>query len=100
MMRLGMVIAVLAAMAMGLVHVRRAKVRTRHEIQTLRLEQISLRRRLWDQEVRIGQLTTPERIRFRAAQMPLGLVAKHKVPEQFVTDYTRRPSAGRRPLPE
>lgn len=95
MIRLGMVIAVLAAMALGLVHVRRAKVRARHEIQGLRLRQISLRRRLWDQEVRIGQLTTPERIRFRAAQMPLGLVAKYEVPEQFVTDYNRRQSAGR-----
>ena len=87
MRRLCVIIVALWAMGLGLVHIRRAQVRARREVQQYRMKQISLRRRLWDQEVRIGQLTTPDRIRFRAAQMPLQLVEKHNAPRQVLTAH-------------
>jgi hypothetical protein len=37
----------------------------RHEIQVLQLQQVSLRRTLWDQEVRLGEGTAPGEIRMK-----------------------------------
>jgi len=87
MRRLCVIIVALWAMGLGLVHIRRAQVRARRDVQRYRMRQISLRRRLWDQEVRIGQLTTPDRIRFRVAQMPLQLVEKYNAPRQVLTAH-------------
>jgi len=89
--RLSLVIAILVAIWVGLVHLRHEKVRAGHEIQRLQMRQVSLRRRLWDQEVRIGELTTPDRVRGRAKQMPLQLVEKYEVPTPVVT---YRPGTG------
>jgi hypothetical protein len=73
-MRLGLVILLLAGMAVALVHVRRAEVSTRHEIQRLRMRQVTLRRKLWDQQIRVGELTSPREVRKRVEQMKLKLV--------------------------
>lgn len=81
-MRTGFVIVVLAGVAVGLVYVRRAKVQARYQTQRLRLRQIAAGRRLWEQEVRMGELTTPGKIRFRVGQIPVDLVSKHRVPRQ------------------
>jgi len=62
-MRLATVIVVLAAIAVTLVHLRRREITVRHEIQLLRTRQVALRRKLWDQQVRLGRLTAPRRIR-------------------------------------
>ena len=83
-MRMSLVIVVLAAIAVGLVQIRREKIRARHEIQQMRARQVLVRRRLWDQDVRIGQLTTPERIRNRVRCMGLEMVEKHVAPEAVV----------------
>lgn len=87
MRRLCVIIVALWAIGLGLVHIRRAQIRARRDVQRYLMKQISLRRRLWDQEVRIGQLTTPDRIRFRAAQMPLQLVEKHNASQQILTAH-------------
>ncbi len=87
-MRLSLVIVLLTATAVCLVHVRREQARARHEEQGQRIRQLELRRTLWDQEVRIGQLTAPDKVRWRVRQMPLQLVDKHRVPEPFVTVQT------------
>ena len=71
-MRLATVIVVLAAIAVTLVHLRRREITVRHEIQLLRTRQVALRRKLWDQQVRLGQLTAPRRIRHFAEEMALG----------------------------
>ncbi len=72
-MRLAIVIVSVAAIAVGLVHLRRTEIATRHRIQRLSAEQIRLRRVLWDQQVRLGELTAPGRVRQRADEMALGL---------------------------
>ena len=73
-MRMGLVIVLLAGLAVGLVHVRRAEIITRHEIQQFRMRQVKLRRQLWDQQIRLGLLTAPDKVRRRVEQMKLDLV--------------------------
>ena len=72
-MRLAAVIVILAAIAVGLVHVRRAETIDRHQIQRLQLHRARLRRTLWDQQVRLGYLTAPGQIRRRSQKMALDL---------------------------
>jgi len=82
-MRMVPVIVVLAAIAVSLVHIRRQQVSYAHEIQRLRNEQVALRRDLWDQQSRLGYLTSPKRI--------AGDVEALSPPEEAPSD----PAAGR-----
>ena len=59
-MRTVIVIFALGAIALSLVHLRRRQIVASHEIQRLRLRQVVLRRKLWDQQVRLGYLTDPK----------------------------------------
>ena len=79
MIRLVLVIFSLAAIAVGQVHIRRADATVCHEIQQLQRRQVSLRRRLWDQQVRLGYLTAPDELRHRAGLMALQLTEKQQV---------------------
>jgi len=62
-MRWALVLVALAAVGIGLVHIRRDVVRHRHEIRQLDREQVRLRRALWDQQVHLSELTSPSEIR-------------------------------------
>lgn len=73
-MRMGLVILLLTGMAVALVHIRRAEVSTRHEIQRLRMRQVALRRKLWDQQIHVSVLTSPQEVRKRVERMKLKLV--------------------------
>ena len=75
-MRLAIVIVSVTAIAVGLVHLRRTEIATRHRIRRLSAEQVRLRRALWDQQVRLGELTAPARVQQRAEEMALGLSHK------------------------
>ena len=55
----------LAAIAVGLVHLRRREVTVQHRIQRMRLEHVAMRRKLWDQQVELGFLTGPQEIQRR-----------------------------------
>ncbi len=72
-MRLGLIIVLLAGIAVAVVHIRRAEDASRHEIQRLRIRQVSLRRKLWDQQARMGRLAAPAELRRRADRMALHL---------------------------
>jgi len=72
-LRLAAFILALTAIAVGLVAIRRSYALICHETQQLRLEQIRLSRKLWDQQERLGVLTRPDSIRSRAEEMTLGL---------------------------
>ena len=69
-MRLVPVIIVLAAIAVGMVHIRRQQVACAHEIQSLRSREVQLRRQLWDQHARLGYLTSPQRVAAAAEDEP------------------------------
>jgi hypothetical protein len=77
-LRLAIVIVALAAMAVSLVHIRRAEVIARHEAQRFQLQEMKLRRRLWDQQITLSYLTTPAEVRRRSEEMCLGLVEKDR----------------------
>jgi hypothetical protein len=63
--RLAFIIVCLAAIGVGLVQIRRSELNLRHEIQLLQLQQVSLRRTLWDQEVRLGERTALGEVRLK-----------------------------------
>ncbi len=69
--RLAAMILILAGIAVSLVHIRRSEIVVRHEIQHLQMQRVSLRRTLWDQQVRIGYLTAPREIRRRMEQLTM-----------------------------
>ena len=69
--RLAAMILILAGIAVSLVHIRRSEIVVRHEIQHLQMQRVSLRRKLWDQQVRIGYLTAPREIRRRMEQLTM-----------------------------
>jgi len=72
-MRLVLVIVALGAIAVSMVQIRRGEATARHQVQSLQRRQVSLRRRLWDQQIRLGELTGPQTLRRRADQMVLDL---------------------------
>jgi len=72
-MRISLIIAVLAAIAVGMVHIRRRETRANYRIQQLQLEQIYLRRKLYDQQADLGWLVSPGQVRKRMEQMSLRL---------------------------
>ena len=72
-MRLALVIALMAGMAVALVHIRRREISVRHEIQRLQYRQVAVRRKLWDRQMRYGRLMAPAEVRRRAAQIAPGL---------------------------
>lgn len=73
-----MIILSLAVMAVGLVHLRRAELIARHEAQWLQLEQVKLRRQLWDQQMTLSTLVAPAEVRRRSEEMCLDLVEKDR----------------------
>ena len=83
-MRLALIIILLAVIALGLVHIRRMESTARCEIHRLRLQQTMLRRRVWDQQVRLGYLTAPTEIRRRADVMALGLIESNRQVDRLV----------------
>ena len=74
MVRLAIIIVVLAGIAAALVHLRREEARIRYEIQAALTRQTTLRRRLWDQRVRIARLVAPGEVRKRAEELALDLI--------------------------
>lgn len=76
-MRIAIVILSLAVMAVGLVHLRRAELIARHESQQLQLQQVKLRRQLWDQQINLSYLAAPAEVRRRSEEMCLDLVDRN-----------------------
>ena len=93
-MRLGIIIIALAAIAVALVQIRRDEMIARHRLQTVRAAQVKIRRTLWEQQVRLGELTAPRVVRHRAAEMALGLVDKAEAQRNVAVDA---PPAARPP---
>ena len=79
-MRIAMIIALMAGLALGLIHIRRQEIAIRHEIQRLQTQQIKLRRKLWDQQVRYGKLLAPAELHRHADQHEMSLRYEPAVP--------------------
>ena len=72
-MRLCFVVACVAGIGMGLVHLRKREGIARHELLTLEIEHIRQRRTAQQQETERGFLTTPRQISDRARRMDINL---------------------------
>ena len=75
-MRHALLVVTLAAIAVTLVHLRRGEVRARYEANAHRARQVALQRDLLSQQVQLGELTSPGRIRRTVATMALGLTER------------------------
>ncbi|MGC9454356.1 MAG: hypothetical protein ACP5HU_05780 [Phycisphaerae bacterium] len=73
MARMLLIVVALCGIAVGLVQLRRAETAVRHDIQHLRLRRVAVRRSLWDQQVRLNNLTAPREIRRRVERMALDI---------------------------
>ena len=73
-MRIALIIVGLAAIAVALVHIRRAETSAHHEIEQLEIRQAALRRRFWPRQIQMERLKTPAEVDRRADQMALDLI--------------------------
>ena len=72
-MRISLVIAALAAIAVGMVHIRRSETRANYQIQQLQVDQVYLRRKLYDQQADLGRLISPQQVRERMGKLDVRL---------------------------
>jgi hypothetical protein len=94
-MRLALVILLLAGIALAMVHLRRERNQLLHETQHNVELQIMLRRKLWDQQVRLAWLMAPAEIRKRVEDLSLHLAEK-SAPAGGTPDANGSPRATRR----
>jgi hypothetical protein len=81
MMRFAWVILLMAAVGVGVVHLRLAQNRARTDIQRLEADRLKLRRTLWEQQQRLAALTGPQQVRQRMREMALELSGPEDVLE-------------------
>jgi hypothetical protein len=87
--RVSLVILTLAAVTVATVHLRRAETRARHQVYRLQIEQIHLRRRLYDQQAILGRLTAPRRVRQRVRQLDVRLTSRLEAPQALAREQVR-----------
>ena len=68
------ILAVLALVAVSLVHIRRTEVKVRYGIRRVEARSAACRRQLANQQITLAELTSPEVVRLRARAMSLGLI--------------------------
>ncbi len=72
-MRFVAIIVMLAAIVVGQIYLRRGQDRSRHEVERMQLEQVRLRRVLYEQQAMLGKLTAPRQVRQRASDLAVGV---------------------------
>ena len=73
MARVAIILAAIVAIGLARVELARREDRARYEVHRNLTRQVMMRRRLWDQRVRIGELLAPERVKHRMLEMALDL---------------------------
>jgi len=76
MMRVAIILAGLAVIGVVRVQLGRQEDRTRYEVHRNLTREVMLRRHLWDQRVRIGEMLAPKEVRRRQDDMALGLTGE------------------------
>jgi hypothetical protein len=67
------IIVMLAAIVVGQIYLRRGQDRSRHEVERMQLEQVKLRRVLYEQQAMLGKLAAPRQVRQRASDLAVGV---------------------------
>lgn len=70
MMRFAWIIVALAAISAAAVRLCLEQARIRSEMYSLEARRLTVRRSLWDQQLRLGELTAPQHIRMLAEGWP------------------------------
>ncbi len=73
-MRIAFLIIAMVALTVGLVQMRRAEIRTYHQLRQLEARQAMLTRRLGNQQAQLAALTQQQALWQRAQKMGLGLI--------------------------
>ena len=89
-MRLAWIIVAFAAIAAATVHLRLQQTRTRSEIHNLQADRLEVRRRLWQQQLRLGELTSPRHIRRLARDWPMDVAEPGQAPSPVRRVVRRR----------
>ena len=82
-MRLALVIFAMAAIAVGVVHIRRARTMLSHDIQKFKRQQIVLTRELDDQKAQMGWLFAPAAVRRRGDEQGIQSVQGFKAANEL-----------------
>lgn len=86
--RLVGLLVILTAIGLGVVGLRVDQARHTRKIQELQFHQTDLRRRMWQQEMELARLRSPQLIRERAQQF--GLASSRTEPEKPASPPKRR----------
>jgi hypothetical protein len=70
MMRFGWIIVALAAISAAAVRLCLEQAHARSEMYSLEARRLTVRRNLWDQQLRLGELTAPQHIRVLSEDWP------------------------------
>ena len=80
-MRFAWIILAFAVIAVATVHLRLEQTSVRAETYRLSARRREVRRRLWDQQIRLGELACPRQVNRRGRQLALELLP----PGEFFT---------------
>jgi hypothetical protein len=83
-----MVIVMLTGIALAVVQLQRRELTVRHELQVLQSRHLKLRRDVWQRQVQLGRLLTPDQLQGRAQAMALPMVPQDPATEE-TTVYER-----------
>ena len=92
MLRFAWVIVLMAAIAAGVVWLRLEQNRVQAEMCRMEAQRMRVRRTLWEQQVRISQLSAPDELRRRGQAWALGLVEPGQLSAQERGTLARRGS--------
>ena len=98
MLRLMIIIVAVAAIAVGLVYLRREEAQVSYETHRCLSRQTALRRKLWDQRLEIGHLVAPAQVRNRMRRMALDMSNENE-PRIRLADGTSRQGSRDNPRP-
>jgi cell division protein FtsL len=90
MMRIVYILVGLTVIAVAKIHLQRRELAAGYDLQRLESHHAMVRREIWDRQVEIGYLMTPQAIRHRAEMMALDMT--NEVPRRAVAvDGENRP---------
>jgi hypothetical protein len=72
-MRLAWIIVAFTAIGLAVVHLRLEQDAVRTGLHRLEGDRLKVRRMLWDQHLRLGELTSPQRLRLRGREFALDM---------------------------
>lgn len=81
MMRFAWAIVLLSAIGGGLVQIRLSQNAVRTGMYHMEAERLKVRRELWDQQLRLGELVSPQQIRLRSRELAVEMTGPEDVLE-------------------